>query len=117
MKASRIMDNVASPLIHATCSAEAFDEAMKLIGDFWTLHIIDALRSQELRFCEIERALLSSNPATLTNRLRRLEEAGVVNRLEETRDKQSVTYELSEKGKGILPILDSIKTFTEAYLK
>ncbi len=116
MKASRIMNN-SIITASATCNTEAFEEAMKLIGDFWTLHIVDALRAEELRFCEIERALPSSNPATLTNRLRRLVEAGVVNRLEETRDKQSVTYVLSEKGQGILPVLDSIKAFTTAHVQ
>lgn len=110
------MNNAVAPT-SPTCSTEAFDEAMKLVGDFWTLHIIDALRVAELRFCEIERALPASNPATLTNRLKRLVSAGVVNRLEETRDKQSVTYALSEKGHGILPVLDSIKTFTRSYLE
>lgn len=98
------------------CSLGALDKAMELIGDSWTLHIIETLRGQELRFCEIERGLPSSNPATLTNRLRRLEEAGIVVRLEETRDKQSVTYRLSSKGHGILPVLDSIRTFTESYM-
>lgn len=99
------------------CSAEAFNEAMKLVGDFWTLHIVDVLRGQELRYCEIERALPFSNPATLTKRLKRLEEAGIVGRLVETRDKQSVTYVLSEKGAGILPLLDSIKEFTVKHIQ
>ena len=107
----------ASPKIQTdACStpaaALAFDDAMKLVGDFWTLRIIDAIRESELRFCEIERALSDSNPATLTGRLKRLEEAGVVQRNCETRDRQSVTYELTEKGYDLIPVLDAIKAFT-----
>lgn len=93
---------------------DKFADAMKLIGDFWTLGIVDSLRENELRFCEIERALPHSNPSTLTTRLKRLEESGVVLRLVETKDKQSVTYVLTPKGKEIVPILDAIKAFTIA---
>ena len=91
-----------------------FDEAMKLIGDFWTLRIIDAIQHDEVRFCEIERRIPDINPATLATRLKKLEDAVVIDRLVETKDKQSVSYSLTERGKRILPILESIKTFTNA---
>lgn len=91
----------------------AFDEAMKLIGDFWTLRLVDAIRDDEVRFCEIERRVPDINPATLTNRLRMLGEAGVIDRRVETLDKQSVSYALTARGLGIVPVLESIKQFTE----
>lgn len=99
----------------ATCKDPVvFDEAMKLIGDFWTLRLIDAIQTDEVRFCEIERRVPDINPATLTNRLKRLEEAGAVDRLCETKDRQSVAYVLTERGRRILPIIESIKSFTTA---
>lgn len=91
-----------------------FDDAIKLIGDFWTLRIVDAIRDDEVRFCEIERRILDINPATLTGRLKKLEEAGLIDRLVETQDRQSVSYALTDRGKRILPILESIKDFTQA---
>lgn len=90
-----------------------FDEAMKLVGDFWTLRLVDAIREDEVRFCEIERRIPDINPATLTGRLKKLEEAGVIDRRVETLDKQSVCYALTERGHGILPVLESIKKFTQ----
>lgn len=96
-------------------SAEAFEKTTKVVGDFWTLRIIDALSKEELRFCGIERALPDINPATLTNRLKRLEEHGLIDRKRETCDKQSVSYSLSSKGQGLLPVLQAIDTFTEKY--
>ena len=90
-----------------------FDEAMKLVGDFWTLRLVDAIRDDEVRFCEIERRIPDINPATLTGRLKKLEEASVIDRRVETLDKQSVCYALTERGKGIIPILESIRSFTE----
>lgn len=95
---------------------DTFEEAMKIVGDFWTLRIVESLRDDELRFCEIERVIPEISPATLTTRLKRLEEKEVITRKLETRDRQSVTYLLSERGEGILPVLDAIKQFTSAHL-
>ncbi len=100
----------------STCASEDFDRASHLLGDFWTLQIADSLRGGELRFCEIERAIPAISPATLTGRLKKLEEAEVVLRNVETRDRQSVTYSLTDKGQGIVPILDAIKSFTNEYV-
>ena len=87
---------------------------MKLICDFWVLNIVDAIGSQEIRFGEIEKSLPIS-PATLTNRLKKLEEQGVVARRVETLDKQSVTYALTKKGQDLLPIIVAIRRFSELH--
>ncbi len=100
-------DSLTQPRVHCTSST------LKLLGDFWTLAIIDALASQELRFCEIERALPDINPVTLTNRLKKLEQTGLIERREETVDKLSVTYRLTKQGRGIMPILAAIQEFTD----
>ena len=85
---------------------------LKVLGDYWTLRIVDALQETELRFCELQRSLPESNPATLTCRLKRMQEAGLLERKEETVDKQSVTYNLSKTGRALLPIVREIKLFT-----
>ena len=105
-----------APIASTTQQCEdqtVFDAAMKLIGDFWTLRIIDAIRHDEVRFCEIERRLPDANPATLTARLKRLEEADVIERRRDAQAKQSVSYTLTGRGLHILPILESIKSFTQ----
>ena len=94
-----------------------FDQAMKLLGDFWTLRIVDVIGSEQVRFCELERRLPDINPATLTKRLKALEESGVIERRVETFDKQSVCYSLTLRGEGIIPVLDSIKRFTKTHLE
>lgn len=107
-------DNMNVDMATETCTdPTAFDEAMKLIGDFWTLRLVDAIGNDEVRFCELERRIPDINPATLTSRLKKLEEAGVIDRRSGILDKQSVSYSLTLRGAGILPILESIKSFTE----
>lgn len=102
------------PVITDTCQDPTnFDVTMKLIGDYWTLRLVDAIAADEVRFCEIERRLPDSNPATLSNRLKKMEEAGLVDRQVETLDRQSVCYRLSSKGREVMPIVESIKAFTQ----
>ncbi len=88
-------------------------EALKLLGDYVTLRIIDFLRAKELRFTELQRSMGDVNSVTLSNRLKRLEAAGVIGREEATIDRQSVVYQLTSLGRGLLPVLREIQNFTK----
>lgn len=105
--------NSVEPSVMSCKSPVVFDEAMKLIGDFWTLRVVDAIEDDDVRFCEIERRIPDISPATLTGRLKRLEESQVIERRVEAQDRQSVSYKLTAKGRRILPILAAIKEFTQ----
>lgn len=85
---------------------------LKLLGDYWTLRIIDALEPGELRFCEVQRMVSNLNPVTLTDRLKKLEDAKLINRHEETVDKISVSYSLTQLGREALPVLNAINDFS-----
>jgi len=93
------------------------NEELKILGDFWTLAIIQAIDGGEKRFAQLERELPQVNPTTLSNRLKKLEEQGIIKRQEETLDKLSVVYSLTEKGNGIMPILAEIRVFADKFLK
>jgi DNA-binding HxlR family transcriptional regulator len=93
---------------HEHCQAEV----LKLLGDYATLRIIDFLRSGEMRYTQLQRAIGDINSVTLTKRLKRLESAGLLERREATYDRQSVTYRLSDIGRGLLPVLRKIQDFT-----
>lgn len=87
-----------------------------MLGDFHTLSIIDVLSRGEKRFCQLQRDLDNINPVTLTDRLKKLEKEKIILRYEETVDKLSVVYSLTNKGKGILPILRQIQIFSDKFL-
>ncbi len=102
-----VIDNETSekPGVHVCVTS------LKLLADFWTLRIIVALSSGEKRYCGLQRALDDINPVTLTKRLQKLEEAGLVKRTEESMDKISVTYSLTDRGTDTLPIIEALNTF------
>ena len=85
--------------------------SLKLLGDFWTLNIISALRGGELRYCDLQRAAGGINPVTLGNRLHKLLEAGLILR-NASLDDISVSYKLTELGEAALPVLDAVDTFS-----
>lgn len=92
---------------HATCVS-----SLKLLGDYWTLRIVDELQHASMRYCELQRAVDNLNPVTLTARLKKLEGAGLINRSEALLDHGIVTYSLTERGQGVLPILEAIDEFS-----
>lgn len=87
--------------------------SLKLMGDYWTLRIIDALRDGELRFCQLQRDVGNPSPTTLTVRLKNLEAMHLISRSEETQSKISVTYSLTKRGKEVLPIIKAINAFSQ----
>ncbi|MGW5354863.1 winged helix-turn-helix transcriptional regulator [Streptomyces sp. NPDC004031] len=84
-------------------------EILALVGDLWTLAIVMTLQESERRFNELQRAIPKANAVTLTSRLRRLEEAGIVSRVTESRGKQSTVYGLTAFGRKLTPIADAVR--------
>ncbi|MEV5752493.1 helix-turn-helix domain-containing protein [Actinoallomurus sp. NPDC052308] len=85
-------------------------QILSVIGDLWTLAIVMTLQESGMRFNELQRAIPKVNAVTLTNRLRKLEDAGIVSRVAETRSKQSTVYDLTPFGRKLLPIVDAVRT-------
>jgi DNA-binding HxlR family transcriptional regulator len=85
------------------------DEALRRVGDRWTLHIVSALLPGPLRFGELAERVEGIAPNTLTDRLRHLEgEALVVARPYSDRPAR-FEYELSAEGRelaGALRLLE-----------
>lgn len=93
-----------------------FEEALAIFGDAQTLFIIHSLSEGGKRYCELQRAVGNMNPTTLAKRLKKLEALHLIERREETVDKVSVSYSLSEKGRHMLPVLVKIKDYADRFL-
>ena len=72
----------------------------------WTLLLIRDLSEGRSRFCELERSLQGISPRTLSLRLRALEEEGIVERDTFPEVPPRVEYQLTEKGRALLPAPD-----------
>jgi DNA-binding HxlR family transcriptional regulator len=82
----------------------------------WTLLLVRDLSEGTSRFCELERSLAGISPRTLSLRLRALEEEGVVERHTFAEVPPRVEYQLTEKGRDLLPIIESMRAYGERWL-
>jgi DNA-binding HxlR family transcriptional regulator len=82
----------------------------------WTILVIRDLAEGCSRFCELERSLAGISPRTLSLRLRALEEQGIVERRTYPEVPPRVEYELTEKGRGLLPLIDDMRRFGREWL-
>ena len=88
----------------------------KVFGDVWTLAIVRVLAEATQRFNDLQRSLGNVSPTTLTDRLKKLEQLGLIAQRKHTIDKLSVIYTLTEKGKRMLPVLEAIENFSRKFL-
>jgi DNA-binding HxlR family transcriptional regulator len=82
----------------------------------WTILVIRDLAEGCSRFCELERSLQGISPRTLSLRLRALEEAGIVERRTYPEVPPRVEYELTEKGRALLPLIDDMRKYGREWL-
>ena len=82
----------------------------------WTLLVIRDLAEHRARFCELERSLEGISPRTLSLRLRSLEEEGIVRRRTFPEVPPRVEYALTEKGRALVPIIESMRSYGTEWL-
>ncbi len=87
-----------------------------IIGNKWTPLIVRDLAHGRMRFSELERSLVGISPKTLSERLKRLEEAAVVERTCFAEVPPRVEYTLTAKGFALLPVIDSMRNFGATWL-
>ncbi len=87
------------------CSMEL---TLALIGGKWKSLILWRLGDNTLRFSELKKSLPQVTQKMLTQQLRELEEDGLVHRHVYTQVPPRVEYSLTQAGKSILPILNTL---------
>jgi DNA-binding HxlR family transcriptional regulator len=88
----------------------------EIIGNKWTPLILRDLSKGRCRFSELERSLNGISPKTLSERLKRLEEAQVIERRCFAEVPPRVEYTLTEKGHALLPVIDCMREFGRRWL-
>lgn len=86
---------------------------LKWVTDYWSLRILNELRKWNCRFSELRKKIEWLNAVTLTNRLKDLEKIYLISRLEESIDKQSVVYSLTDLWKESESFINEAKYFVK----
>ncbi len=79
--------------------------ALDIVGDRWSLLIVRELLLRDCRFTDLRGGLPGVATNLLTERLRQLEGAGVLERIDAPPPVASTLYRLTERGRDLEPVL------------
>ena len=94
------------------CSVAACAE---IIGSKWTALLVHDLSEGPRRFSQLEHSCRGISPRTLSDRLRSLEHEGILVRRSRSNPPR-VEYELTRKGRALLPVIGEMRRFGRAWL-
>lgn len=92
-------------------------EAIEILQEKWTLHIVHALLTGPKGFNELGREIGGCNPTTLTQRLARLESLGLVHRPASQEASLRCGYALTESGLGLSRVISAIRSWAVSNLR
>ena len=88
---------------------------LDIIGDRWTILVLRDIGYGITKYSDLLESLPGISPNLLSQRLKRLEEAGVLQRSFYSDHPPRAEYVLTEKGLGLAPVLASIAEWGYKY--
>lgn len=101
--------------MHASPVCPRYERAMQVLGKKWTGLIIHVLLSGKKRFCELKASMPEVSDRVLSERLKELEDEGIVaRRVHDTRP-VLIEYELTPKGRDLEPVVAAIQRWANRW--
>lgn len=98
---------------HVSCPMDAL---LQLLSGPWTTYLIWVLRNKSpIRFGELKREVPGISSRVLTQRLRMLEDAGIVYRDHKPTIPPEVSYGLTERGLELRVVLDDLAEIAQRW--
>ena len=88
----------------------------RIVSGKWTLLVLRDLAGRPCRFTELERSLTGISPRTLSQRLKTLEDEGIIERRAFAESPPRVEYRLTAKGRDLVPIVDAMRGYGQRWL-
>src|SRR3982074_189135 len=93
-----------------------FQRAIELIGKRWTGAVVKTLMAKPARFNQLLAGIPGISDRVLTERLRELEQEGLVERLGDPGPPARGGYPLPARGRAVQPILGAITEWADNWL-
>lgn len=100
---------------HTLAQCPRFHAAIELIGRRWNGVILQRLLDGPLRFSEIRRGIPRLTDAMLSQRLRELEDAGIVERAVVDQRPVQVSYGLTPIGSRLGPVFSAVAEWSHEW--
>jgi DNA-binding HxlR family transcriptional regulator len=108
------MSETAEAGVHQVC--ERFHSAIELIGARWTGAILRAVFTGQHRFARIRAAVPGLSDTMLAQRLRTLEEQGLLERRPGPGPAAQAEYHLTAMGAELEPVLDAVIAWSHRWI-
>ena len=89
-------------------------KASEILAERWTPLVVRELLSGSTRFSELRRGVPLMSPALLSQRLKRLEDEGLVRRHAEG---EATRYELTRAGRELMPVVEAIGSWGKRWVR
>jgi DNA-binding HxlR family transcriptional regulator len=102
---------------HSPALCARFHRAVELVGRRWSGAVIQLLLKGPSRYAELRDSIPDISDRMLSERLRELEEEGIVSRKVIPESPVRVEYALTEKGRALEPALAAIGTWAQHWVE
>jgi DNA-binding HxlR family transcriptional regulator len=99
-----------------SCVCPKFEAAVTILSKKWTGLILRVLIEDKRRFRDIREHIPQMSERMLAERLKELEAAGLLNRQVYPDTPVRIEYTLTEKGRALQPVLDSIESWAHKWI-
>jgi DNA-binding HxlR family transcriptional regulator len=99
----------------ATAALNVLGQKLNVLGQKWVMRIIRVLGDRTQRFCELQDALGGANSATLSQRLKMLEDEGLIERRAISAVPPWVEYSLTDKGADLRGAIAGIDRWADRW--
>lgn len=103
--------------IELTQLCPRFEKAIELLSKRWTTLIVYTLLQGPRRFVDIENTLPNLSGKVLSDRLKELEEEGILTRTVYPEKPVRIEYCLTEKGHALLPLMNNIQDWATCWIE
>ncbi|MXQ54805.1 winged helix-turn-helix transcriptional regulator [Shimazuella alba] len=99
-----------------SCICPKFEAAIEILAKKWTGLILRVLMEEKRRFRDIREQIPQMSERMLAERLKELEASGLINRQVYPETPVRIEYTLTDKGKALQPVLDSIEKWAHEWI-
>jgi DNA-binding HxlR family transcriptional regulator len=99
-----------------SCICPKFEAAIEILAKKWTGLILRVLMEEKRRFRDIREQIPQMSERMLAERLKDLEASGLINRQVYPETPVRIEYTLTDKGKALQPVLDSIEKWAHEWI-
>ena len=103
------------PRTYETQVACPVARTLNVVGDRWTILVLRELSWGRKRYSQLIEALEGISTNLLADRLKKLEDAGMITQVSYSKHPPRFEYRLSDKGRAFVPVLRALRDYGEVW--